>query len=479
MLALMHESCYTILVNLLRRREMLKKNEIFEVEIEDMNFLGFGVAKIDGCVVFVSGAVTGDMVKIRIIKVSRTYAVARTESILIPSSHRVCDECKVSASCGGCAFRAVDYNYECSLKESAVMQSFIRHGLRDVTVAPLVSNSKIANYRNKAQYPVRRGANGKTIIGFFAAKSHRALECADCALQNAAFLPIVEEIRGFIDEKQISVYDEESGNGLLRHIYLRIGEATGEIMLCLVLNGTKLPHADEFSALIFKSFPTVKSLFLNFNEADTNVVLGERFELLAGKPYIEDILCGIRLRITPQSFYQVNHDAAELLYSKAAELAALTGCETLLDLYCGIGSIGLSMAQNAKRLIGIETVASAVECAKENAAQNCITNAAFYCGDAADTEKLLCSARDAEGEFRPDVVILDPPRKGCAERLLADIKNLGANKIVYISCNPDTLARDAKFLTTNGWSMGTVFPFDLFCRTGHVECVVLMSKVQN
>lgn len=455
---------------------MLKKNDIFEVEIADMNFLGFGVAKIDGCAVFVSGAVAGDKAKIRIIKVCRTYAVARTESILVPSPHRIDDGCAVSASCGGCAFRAVNYDYERSLKESAVKQSFIRQGLRDVPVAPLTSDGRVAHYRNKAQYPVRRGADGKTVIGFFAAKSHRVLECADCALQNEAFAPIVEEVRRFVDEKQISVYDEESGSGLLRHIYLRIGEATGEIMLCLVLHGTALPHADEFAARIRERLPAVKSLFLNFNEADTNVVLGDRFELLAGKPYIEDILCGVRLRITPQSFYQVNRGAAELLYKKAAELAALTGHETLLDLYCGIGSIGLSMAHKAKRLIGIETVASAVECAKDNAAQNGITNAAFYCGDAADTEQFLRAARDAEGDFRPDVVILDPPRKGCAERLLADLEKLGADKIVYISCNPETLARDAKFLTANGWSMGTVYPFDLFCRTGHVESVVLFSK---
>lgn len=455
----------------------MKKNECFDVEITDMNFLGFGIAKVDGCVLFVSGAVTGDTARVRVIKVCRTYAVARTERILVPSKHRVEDGCAVSAACGGCAFRCVDYAYERTLKEASVRQSFVRQGLREVDVAPLAGDGRVDRYRNKAQYPVRRAADGKLAVGFFAAKSHRVLACADCPLQNPAFALIVAEIRAFCEAHEIPAYDEETGHGLLRHIYLRIGEATGEVMLCLVLCGKSLPHADEFVARITEKFPAVVSVFLNHNEENTNVVLGSDFTRLYGKPYIEDILCGVRLRITPQSFYQVNRGAAELLYGKAAELAALTGRETLLDLYCGIGSIGLSMAKHAGRLIGIETVASAVACAKENAAQNGITHAAFYCGDASDTQALLKSAKDAEGDFIPDVVVLDPPRKGCTEQLLADLGKMGAKKIVYISCNPETLARDAKFLLSDGWTMGTVYPFDLFCRTGHVECCTSFEKI--
>ena len=454
----------------------MKKNDVYEVNITDMNFLGFGIAKVDGCVLFVSGAVTGDLVRVRVIKVCRTYAVARTENILTPSPHRVPDGCAVSASCGGCAFRSVDYAYERALKEASVRQSFVRQGLRDVDVAPLTSDGRTDHYRNKAQYPVRRAADGGIAVGFFAAKSHRVLPCTDCALQNPAFAPIVEEIRAFAQETNLTVYDEETKSGLLRHIYLRIGEATGEIMLCLVLCGASLPRADDFVHRIQTQFPAVVSIFLNRNEDDTNVVLGKDFTLLSGKPYIEDILCGVRLRITPQSFYQVNRGAAELLYGKAAELAALTGRETLLDLYCGIGSIGLSMAKHAGRLIGIETVASAVACAGENAAQNGITHAAFYCGDASDTQALLKDAKAAEGDFVPDVVVLDPPRKGCTERLLADLGKMGAKKIVYISCNPETLARDAKFLLSGGWKMNTIYPFDLFCRTGHVECCTSFEK---
>jgi len=454
---------------------MLQKNSIHTVEIGDMNFLGFGVAKIEGIAVFVSGAVTGDRCRIKIIKTAKTYAIARTEEILVPSAHRVADTCPVASACGGCAFRAVDYAYEASLKEAAVRQSFVKQGMRDVTVMPL-THARTAHYRNKGQYPVRKTASGEIVIGFFAAKSHRVLPCEDCDLQNPAFAPILAEIRAFLTENNVSVYEEESGEGLVRHVYLRIGETTGEIMLCLVVNGEQIPAEDAFVARMTERFPAIASLYLNTNTKDTNVVLGDKYRLLHGKAYIEDVLCGVRLRITPQSFYQVNRDAAELLYQKGAELAGFRGDELLLDLYCGIGSIGLSMAGQVQKLIGIEVVPSAIECAKINAAENGIQNASFYCGDAADAEKLLDAAKAAEGEFTPDAVVLDPPRKGCAEELLAYIVRLGVEKIVYISCNSETLARDAKFLTENGYTMGAVYPYDLFPRTGHCECVVRFAQ---
>ncbi len=455
--------------------QMLKKNDIFTVGIEDMNFLGFGVAKIDGIAVFINGAVTGDVARIKIIKTAKTYAVARVEELVSNSSDRISDTCKVAASCGGCAFRSVNYEYEKGLKENFVKMSFVKQGMRAVKVAPL-TYAGLENYRNKGQYPVRKNASGETVIGFFAAKSHRVLDCADCNLQNAAFAPIIEEIRAFLNEFEVSIYDEESGNGLVRHIYLRIGEKTGEIMLCMVLCGEKLPHEAEFIKRITEKFPSVKSLYVNTNTKDTNVVLGDKYRLLFGKEYITDILCDVKLMITPQSFYQVNRDAAELLYRKAAELAEFCGNELLLDLYCGIGSIGLSMAKSVKKLIGIEVVPSAIECAKNNAELNGIKNASFYCGDAANTEKMLDAAMQSEGEFVPDTVILDPPRKGCAEELLEYISKLGVEKIIYISCNSETLARDAKFLCENGYRMGEVYPFDLFPRTGHVECVTSFKR---
>lgn len=450
---------------------MLKKNAIYTVDVADMNFLGFGVAKIDGIATFISGAVTGDRARIKIIKTAKNYCVARCEEVLDRSPYRTEDTCPVAAACGGCAFRSVSYDYEKTLKENAVRQSFIKQGMRDVLIAPLTHADRLSGYRNKGQYPVRKNAAGEIVIGFFAAKSHRVLSCIDCDLQNPSFAPILAEIRAFLQENDISIYNEESGEGLIRHIYLRIGESSGEIMLCMVLCSDILPHENTFIKRMTEKFPAIRSLYLNTNSKDTNVVLGDKYRLVFGAPYITDTLCGVTLQITPQSFYQVNHDAAELLYKKAAELAAFNGSELLLDLYCGIGSIGLSMAHKVKRLIGIEVVPSAIECAKKNAAQNGIENAAFYCGDAADTEKLLSAAQAAEGDFMPDVVVLDPPRKGCAEELLSYLVRLGVQKIVYISCNPETLARDAKFLTENGYSMNTVYPYDLFCRTGHVECV--------
>ncbi len=454
---------------------MLQKNTLHTVEITDMNFLGFGVTHIDGIAVFVAGAVTGDEAEVKIIKAAKTYAVARLERLLKRSDKRTHDSCPVASACGGCAFREIDYAYEKELKENSVKQSFIKQGMRDITVMPLTSAGRLSHYRNKGQYPVRK-VGGEVIIGFFAAKSHRVLSCLDCDLQNEAFAPILEEIRAFLTEKNISIYDEESGRGLVRHIYLRIGEKTGEIMLCIVINGDSIPFESEFAERISEKFHDIKSLYVNSNLKDTNVVLGDKYRLIFGREYIEDILCGVRLRITPASFYQVNRDAAEMLYEKAAELADFKGDELLLDLYCGIGSIGLSMAESVKKLIGIEVVPSAIECAKENARINGIENASFYCGDAADAEKLLDGARAAEGDFLPDTVILDPPRKGCAEELLAFLTRLGVKKIVYISCNSETLARDAKFLTENGYKMSEVYPFDLFSRTGHCECVTKFEK---
>nr|MBQ5811603.1 23S rRNA (uracil(1939)-C(5))-methyltransferase RlmD [Clostridia bacterium] len=458
---------------------MLQKNTLHTVEITDMNFLGFGVTRIDNIAVFVSGAVTGDTAEIKIIKAAKTYAVARVEKLIKKSDRRVADNCPVASACGGCAFRAVGYDYEKTLKENSVKQSFIKQGMRDVCIMPLSHADRLSHYRNKGQFPVRKNAAGDIVIGFFAAKSHRVLPCLDCDLESAAFSPILEEIKAFLEEKRISIYDEESGKGLVRHIYLRIGEKTGEIMLCLVLCGEKMPHEEEFTKRITEKFPEIKSLYINTNTKDTNVVLGDKYRLLSGREYIEDILADVRLRITPASFYQVNRDAAEMLYNKAAELANFKGTELLLDLYCGIGSIGLSMAKRVKKLIGIEVVPSAIECAKENAKINGIENASFYCGDAAFAEKLLEGARAAEGDFLPDVVILDPPRKGCAEELLKYISSLGTERIVYISCNSETLARDAKFLTENGYKMSEVYPFDLFCRTGHCECVTSFERTNQ
>ena len=301
------------------------------------------------------------------------------------------------------------------------------------------------------------------------------LDCAACDLQNAAFAPIIEEIRAFIDENAISVYNEETNSGLVRHIYLRVGEKTGELMLCMVLCGEKLPREDEFVKRVTEKFPAIKSLYVNTNEKETNVVLGDRYRLLYGKEYITDILCGVKLMITPQSFYQVNRDAAELLYQKAASLAGFTGDELLLDLYCGIGSIGLSMANKVKKLIGIEVVPSAIECAKKNAKACGIDNAEFFCADASSTDNLFDGA-GISGSLDGDIVIFDPPRKGSSEKLINYVCGKHSLRVGYISCNPDTLARDSVYFINNGYMPSDVTPFDLFPRTGHCECVMCFEK---
>ena len=453
---------------------MLRKNEIHRITVTDLNHLGFGVGRVDGQVVFVSGAVTGDEAEVRIIAVKKNYAVARTERILRPSPYRVDGGCTVRG-CGGCVYRAVTYEYERQVKRRVVENAFRRVGL-PAQVASVQSVGPCEHYRNKAQYPVAAASDGLR-IGFFGAKSHRVVEAADCRLQPPVFAQIVAALRGFFEERRIPAYDEESHTGLLRHIYLRRATVTGELLLTLVLNGSALPDEAGLVSCARAAAPALVGILINENTARTNVICGDKYRVLWGRDYMVDELCGVRLRITPAAFYQVNHDAAEALYRRARELAALTGRETLFDLYCGVGSIGLSMADGAAALYGIEISESAVACAKQNARDNGIENAHFFCADAAGAEHILDRAEASLGRaIVPDVVLLDPPRKGCEESLLDFICERSPARIVYISCNPETLARDAAYLCARGYGMGEVFPYDLFPRTGHVESVVCFKK---
>ena len=454
----------------------LRKNDVFVAEIVDITNLGFGVAKIDGQVVFVSGTVPGDVARVKIIKSEKSYSVGRAEEILEPSPMRVDNRCQNDA-CKSCAYKCLSYADEAGLKEESVRQIFKKAGLTDVWVMPIVKSPAECGYRNKAQYPVARGKGGEYVIGFFAPKSHRVTEAADCPLAPSEFSQILEILRSFFAEKQISVYDEVSGNGLLRHIYLRRGEVSGEILITLVINGDTLPCSDELVKRVTEGFPSVVGILLNVNEKSTNVILGERFITLFGRDYIFDTLGGVKLKITAPSFYQVNHSAAELLYAKAKELAAPTKDDILLDLYCGAGSIGLSMADEAGEVIGIEIVESAVECAKFNAEANGISNASFYAGDASEAARLLAPAEKMRGgKILPDIVILDPPRAGTTAELIEHIATLSPRKVVYISCNPQTLARDMVIFKEFGYVGNEVTPFDLFPMTGHVESVVCLSR---
>ncbi|MBQ7173011.1 MAG: 23S rRNA (uracil(1939)-C(5))-methyltransferase RlmD [Clostridia bacterium] len=450
------------------------KNDLLELSIEGLSNLGAGIAHAeDGCVVFVQNAVPGDTVKAKIIKTNKSYLVARVETILQPSPDRVENDCS-SKGCGGCIYRSLSYEAELTEKRAYVAGAFQKAGL-SVEVETVRTTGVTEGYRNKAQYPVQAGKHGLE-AGFFAAYTHRVVPCDDCRLQPKVFGEIVAFTTIFCNQNGISAYDEVSGKGLLRHIFLRMGKATGEILVCLVLNGKKLPKEAAFAKELVERFPAVKSVQISVNEQNTNVVLGDTFRVIAGRDYIEDILCGLRFRISAGSFYQVNHDACELLYGIAKEKADLHGGETILDLYCGIGTIGLSMAKDARRVVGIEIVLEAIDCAKENAKANGIANAHFFCGDAGKAEALLQNAERELGDLSGATVILDPPRKGCAEKLLHYLAKRDFQRIVYVSCNPDTLARDCRILSDLGYQIGKVTPVDLFPRTGHVESVVLLSR---
>ena len=456
----------------------LKKNEIRTLKIEDITNLGFGVAKVDGAVVFVSDTVPGDEVTGKIIKVSSSYAVARVEEYITLSPMREC-RCK-NAACKSCAYKNIGYDQEKKLKWESVKSDFVKAGLPEVEILPLVGSPKESEYRNKAQYPISGDGKDGYKIGFYAPKSHRVTEASDCMLAPAVFSEIISELRTFFQKYSLTVYDEETGHGLLRHIYLRRGEVSGEILLTLVINGNTLPHHDELCDIISEKFPNIVGLLLNINKENTNVILGEKFITLFGRDYIIDTLAGVNLRISAPAFYQVNHAAAELLYAKAKDLLCPTKDDLLLDLYCGAGSIGLSMAKEVGELIGVEIVEPAVVCARQNALDNSIENARFFTGDAKNTERLLEIAEcELERKISPTAIVLDPPRAGCAEELIKYVSSLNPQRIVYISCNPTTLARDMVIFKELGYVGKSVTPFDLFPLTGHVESLVCLRRQTN
>ncbi len=456
--------------------DSLNKGAELTLEITDLNNLGFGVSHApDGRAIFVAGTVAGDTARVQIIKVNKGYAVARPLEIVTPSPDREDGFCTAAPSCGGCVYRYLTYERELSLKQSYVKHAFIKAGLADIEVEPVRTTGQTKHYRNKAEYPIANGKNG-LYGGFYAPKTHRVVAADACALQPAIFGEILRASCDFFTAHGVTAYDEQTGKGLLRHLYLREGVGSGELMVTPVINGDTLPHAEAYVAMLRERFPAVSSVLINVNKKSTNVVLGKTFHTLYGNPYLTDVLCGRTFRIAPDAFYQVNHDAAELLYGIAAERTGLDGNGLLLDLYCGAGTIGLSMAHLASELVGIEIVPAAVECARTNAAENGVQNASFYCGDAANTESLLAAAERERGTLHPDVVILDPPRKGCDKALLEFLAARNVPRIVYVSCGPDSLARDCAILRTLGYEIGTVTPVDLFPRTGHVESVVCLTR---
>ena len=462
----------------MQNKHSYKKNDNITVEINNLTDLGFGVGRVCGVVIFVADTVPGDFVEAKIIKVNSSYLVGRVTKFIEKSDKRVTDRCD-NEGCKSCAYRHISYAEELSLKEEGVRRLFSAPELSGVSVSSIISSPKEMRYRNKAQYPVCY-KDGEYSVGFFAPKSHRVTPVRDCPLTPAVFSEICECLLSLFSEIMPTVYDEESGEGLVRHIYLRRGEVSGEVLLTIVINGRAFPDADRLVKTVTERFPEVVGILLNVNEENTNVVLGDEYISLFGRDYIYDALCGVRLKITAPSFYQVNHDGAEVLYNKARELAKPKKTDTLLDLYCGAGSIGLSMASEVKELFGIEIIDSAVLCARENAKANGIDNAHFFTGDAANTERFLDRAEAELGrKIEPDIVILDPPRAGCDEGLIRFISSLSPSRIVYISCNPKTLARDVKLFFELGYICNEVTPVDMFPMTGHVECVVCLTRKEQ
>lgn len=456
-------------------KTIFRKNQIINLKIDDINDLGFGVGRYEGIVVFVADTVPGDVVRAKIIKVNSSYLICRTEQYVTKSPLRVVGRCE-NGACKSCAYRHISYTEEAKRKEEGVRRLFSTGELSGITTLPIITSPREVRYRNKAQYPIAL-IDGEYKVGFFAPRSHRVTPVSDCPLTPKVFSDIVLTVTDFMKDLELSVYDEESGEGLCRHIYLRRGEVSGEVLVTLVINGDSIPHPEAFADRIHDLHPEVVGVLLNKNKEKTNVVLGDEYVTLWGRDYIYDTLAGVELKITAPAFYQVNHGAAELLYKKARELAKPEKSDTLLDLYCGAGSIGLSMAEDVGELIGIEIVDSAVRCATENAERSGITNAHFFTGDAADTEKLLSNAQRTLGrKIKPDIVILDPPRGGCDERLIRFVADLSPKRVVYISCNPKTLARDTVLFRALGYDTREVQPVDLFPMTGHVETIVCLNK---
>lgn len=450
---------------------MLKKNQIEEAEITAMSSDGNGIAKIDGMVVFVPYTAVGDKLKIRIVKVQKNYSFGIIEEILQPSPDRVDDNCPVYKKCGGCAFRHISYEAELRHKAEFVQSNLRRLGGLDPVMLPITPSPLVQGYRNKAQYPIRE-YDGKIEAGFFAKRSHRVISCVSCDLQPAFFEQILEYTKQFLEEYHISAYDEQTGKGKVRHLYIRYGEVSGEVMVCLVVNSERLPHAAEYVEGLLKVCPQVVSVVLNINREQNNVILGQKCITLYGKDTIEDTLCDVRFELSPLSFYQVNRQAAEKLYRLAADMAQFEGNELLIDLYCGAGTIGLSMASKVRELIGVEIVPDAVENAKENAKRCGVENARFICADAKEA-----AAQLAAENLHPDVIVVDPPRKGCDLEVLQAIAAMAPKRLVMISCNSASLARDCKELEALGYHLEKSAPVDLFPRTTHVETVVLLSKL--
>ena len=477
----------------------MKKDDVITVKIEDLSSEGLGIGKYGGFTFFIKDAVIGDLIEARIMKMKKTYGYARLTRLLEPSPDRVNPPCPVARQCGGCQIQAMSYEAQLRFKENKVRGNLRRIGkFEDIPMEPIIGMERSEGqpfrgrgtkplsdetsgaesdsgqpfrYRNKAQFPIGRDRNGKLTAGFYAGRTHTIIPCEDCLLGSELNRPILDIVLAHMEKYQIPPYDEAAGCGLVRHVMTRIGFHTGQIMVCLIINGDDLPHAGELTEKLSR-IPGMTSIMLNINKERTNVILGRAQKLLWGRETIEDTIGDVRFSISAQSFYQVNPVQTEKLYRKALEYAALTGTETVWDLYCGIGTISLFLARSARQVCGVEIVPEAIRDARRNAELNQITNAEFYVGKA---EEVLPEKYKNEG-IHADVIVVDPPRKGCEESVLATMLQMAPKRIVYVSCDSATLARDLKYLCDGGYRLEKVCPVDQFGNSVHVETVCLLSN---
>ena len=446
--------------------EALEKGSIYTAVIDGYSSEGLGIARVNGAVVFVPHAVRGEEIDLRITKVMKTSCAGEIVKIHNPSPERMEPECPYAGKCGGCAYRHLTYPEELWAKRQRVQDALTRIGGLELTVEEILGAKNPEHYRNKSQYPV--GADGS--IGFFQARTHKVVPIRRCLIQTEAADRTAQAVGEWMRRYKISAYDETIGKGLVRHVCVRVNRK-GESLCCVVVNGNKVPREPELAAYVTAAVPHTVGVLLNSNTRRGNVVLGDKYRTLFGRNYLMDTLCGLEFKLSMPSFYQVNRDQAEVLYGKALKFAGLTGNETVLDLYCGIGTITLCLAKAAKRVIGAEIVPPAIRDAKENALRNHIENAEFFCGDAAD----IAAKLESDG-LRPDVVTVDPPRKGLAPEVIASVAAMGPEKVVYVSCDPATLGRDVKIFREFGYEAKRAAAVDMFPGTAHVETVVLLSK---
>ena len=443
----------------------LAKNQEHTVTIEGYGEGGMGVARIDGRVVFVHGALRGEKCRVLILKTLKSVAFAKVLEVIEPSSERITPDCPYFPRCGGCTYRHIRYEEELRLKKQRVQDNLSRIGGSDVTVEEILGARDTLRYRNKAQYPVSKDG----AVGFYRARTHEVIECEHCLLVKPEADAAAEALREYMQSCRVAGYDEKTGRGLIRHLYVR-SNAAGESLICVLVNGDKLPKEDRLVALLRDACPKCTGIVLGTNTKKGNVILGDRYRTLWGSDRLEDTLCGKTFRLSVPSFYQVNRAQAERLYAKAIEFADLTGQETVLDLYCGAGTITLALSDHAKKVLGAEIVPEAIDDARENTARNGVKNAEFFCGDASDVAKKL-----ARENLRPDVITVDPPRKGLAADVVESIAEMQPGRVVYVSCDSATMARDVKRLADLGYTARRACAVDMFPRADHVETVVLLS----